>query len=140
MATPARVELTLFSGPADAECSRCRDMYEIKAFAVFVDGDQWTCPPCADREARGIEQIIKGLDLVHEALLLDVFTRPITGADARAITWAIRALADLVDDVMADRVEVRLGVHIQEGVIPEEKGEYIGVLINHEITAIGGIR
>ncbi|WP_336208226.1 hypothetical protein [Nonomuraea sp. LPB2021202275-12-8] len=134
MTTPPRVELTLFNGPADGECSTCRETYEIRAYAAFVDGDQWTCPRCADRHARGLQQIIKGLDLVHEALLLDVFTRPTTGTDARAITWAIRRLADLVDDVMADRVKVSLRVHIQEGITPDEEGQYIGVLINHDVT------
>jgi hypothetical protein len=136
MTVPVRVELTLFSGPADGECWRCHETYEIHAVAAFTDGDQWTCPDCADRLARGYGQIIKGLDLVHQALLLDVFTRPITSADAHAITWAIRQMAKLVDDVMTDKVKVRVGVEVQQGYLDEE-GQYIGVLINHDISTVG---
>jgi len=130
----ARIELSLFSSYSDGECWRCEETYEIVAFAAFTDGDQWTCPSCADREFPGMQQIIKGLDAVHEATMLDVFTRPISGADARSITWGLRAVADLIDDVMADRVKVKLGVHIQEGVLDHEKDQYIGVMLNREIV------
>lgn len=130
----ARIELSLFNSYADGECYRCEETYEIVAFAAFTDGDQWTCPSCADREFPGMQQIIKGLDAVHEATVRDVFTRPITGADARAITWGLRHMADLIDDVMTGRVKVKRGIHIQEGLLDHEKGQFIGVQLDRLLT------
>lgn len=132
----ARIELGLFDTFSDAECWRCEQVFEINAFAVFTAGDQWTCPSCADREFEGIGQIVKGLDAVFEATMLDVFTRPIIRAEADTITWALRKMAGLIDDVMDDKVKVGLVVKVVEGIVPSEEGQPIGISIDRRMTRI----
>lgn len=133
---PPRVDLALFSGYADGECWRCGNTYEIVAFAPFVDADQWTCPACAEREFAGMEQIIKGLDLIHETVLWDVLSRPVTRTDVAVITASLRELADMIDKIMDDQVKVKLAIHIQDGVLEHEKGQPIGVLISRDVSAV----
>jgi len=127
------IELFMWDSYGDGECSYCREMYEITAFAAY-DDTAGVCPACAERLSPGMQDIIRGLDAVHEGVVWDVFTRPITAADAHTITRALRHLADRIDDVMADRVQVRLCTRVEEGFPPNEAGVPIGVSISRQIV------
>lgn len=133
MADPEpHIELTLFNGNADAQCWRCQDYYDIEGIAAFYD-DGWTCPTCAGILSPGMEQIIRGLDQVHDAITLDLFTRRVLIKDLESVTWALRKLADLVDDIAADKAQLRLAVKVVEGLAPGEEGQPIGVSIDRQI-------
>ncbi|MFI6299565.1 hypothetical protein ACIBEJ_48780 [Nonomuraea sp. NPDC050790] len=129
----APTELTLFSGGADGECHRCREVYEIKAFAAFHD-DCWTCPTCAGALSPGMDEIIHGLDRVYDAVTLDLLTRKVLIKDLGSVTWALRKLADLIDDIAADRAVLHLSVKVVDGIAPHEDGQPIGISIDREIT------
>lgn len=127
------IELAMFHGDADGECHRCRNMFEITAYAAFVD-DEWTCPDCAGLYSPGLDSVIRGLDLVYDGVSLDMFTRRVTFADLDTVTHALRRLADLVDDIATDRTKLRLTVKAVEGFLPDEEGHLIGVSIDREIV------
>ncbi|MEV6159401.1 hypothetical protein AB0L53_54625 [Nonomuraea sp. NPDC052129] len=126
------VELGLFHSEADAVCHRCGNMYEIAAYAAFVDGD-WTCPDCAGFYSPGIDDIIRGLDLVFNGITCDMFTRMVLVKDLDTVTHALRRLAELVDDIRANRTQLRISVKAVEGAF-EEEGHLIGVSIDREIV------
>lgn len=127
------VELGLFHSEADAECHRCRNIYEINAYAAFVDGD-WTCSDCAGFHSPGIDDIIRGLDLVFNGVTLDMFTRRVPAKDLDTVTHALRRLANLVDEIASDHTQLRLTVKAVEGMAPDEEGHLIGVSIDREIV------
>lgn len=127
------IELGLFHSEADGECHRCRNIYEINAYAAFVD-DEWTCPDCAGLYSPGLDSVIRGLDVVYDAATLDMFTRPVTYAELNTVTRGLRRLADLIDDIAANRTKLRLTVKAVEGLAPDEEGHLIGVSIDREIV------
>ncbi|MGW4411181.1 hypothetical protein ACWEJ6_44620 [Nonomuraea sp. NPDC004702] len=130
--TETHMELGLFHGDADGECHRCHQVYEIRAYAAFHD-DQWTCPDCADAISPGFSDIIRGLDLVFNGITLDLFTRRVLLKDLDSVTWSLRKLADLVDDIAADKAQLHLTVKVVEGFAPDEQGQPIGVSIDRTI-------
>lgn len=126
------IELGFFHSEADGECHRCHNMFEISAHAAFHDGD-WTCPDCADAISPGFGDIIRGLDRVYDGITCDLFARMVLVKDLDAVTHALRRLADLVDDIRADRTRLRISVKAVEGAF-EEEGQLIGVSIDRMIT------
>lgn len=128
------IEIGLFYDAADGECHRCRGMFEINAHAVFVD-DQWTCPACAGLISPGIEDVIRGLDLIYDGVTLDVFTRPFLPANLAEVTKSLRSLADLFDDITHDRVKLQISIELVDSFVPGEEHVPAGVAINRRIVA-----
>lgn len=129
--------IELCSSHGDAECHRCRAVFETNAHVAFVD-DEWTCPDCAGFYAPGFDDIIRGLDRVYDGITLDVFTRRVLVKDLNTITHALRRLADLVDEIADDRTHLRLSVKAVEGMAPDEEGHPIGISIDREIVTLTG--
>lgn len=129
MDTP--MDLGLFYGDADGECHRCRNVFEINAYAAF-HGDEWTCPDCADVISPGFGDIIRGLDRVFDGITLDLFARMVLAKDLDSVTRALRRLADLVDDIRTNRTQLRVSVKAVAGAF-EEEGHLIGVSIDRVI-------
>ncbi|MER7363596.1 hypothetical protein [Nonomuraea wenchangensis] len=126
------MELGLFHGEADGECHRCRNVFEISAYAAFYD-NQWTCPDCANAISPGFGDVIRGLDRVFDGITCDMFSRMVLVKDLETVTRALRRLAELVDDIRANRTKLLLSVKAVEGSFGEE-GQLIGVSIDRMIV------
>ncbi|MFI7707619.1 hypothetical protein [Nonomuraea sp. NPDC049480] len=126
------IHFTLLPFLIDGECPRCGEYFTYKAVALSDDGTE-VCATCADKLLPGASQIVKGLDLIQEAMLFDVFTRPAAGRQTLPISKVLRAMADRIDDVMLDKVKLQICVEVVDGIWPHETGQHIGVGIDWRI-------
>lgn len=127
------VEIAMFHDNADGECHRCRHMYEINAHAAFHD-DDWTCPACAGLISPGMEEVIRGLDLIYDGVTLDMFTRAVLPADLDTVTSSLRRLADIIDDINAGRTKLQLSTRVMDSFVPGEEGQPAGFTIDRRIV------
>lgn len=123
----AQLHLSLIGTEMDPECRDSGDCIEIMSIGILED-DEFICPDCADRKVPGFAQIVRGLDLIHEAVCLDGLRR----MDAETVAHVMFKLAGQIDGLARGDMAVR--VHRAIETEPDEAATPIGVNVSREIV------